>query len=94
MLFLAILGTQALADTQNLPKILKNNFDLSSSLIPVSEIHQGGPPRDGIPAIESPKYLPISGVDYLKENNLVLGMEMNGIARAWPHSDFDLTRNC
>lgn len=83
-LFLTILGTQALADTQNPTKIQKNDFDLSGSLIPVSEIHQGGPPRDGIPAIESPKYLPISEVDYLQENDLVLGIEMNGVARAYP----------
>ncbi|MDG2175582.1 MAG: hypothetical protein P8M72_05570 [Gammaproteobacteria bacterium] len=25
----------------------KNGFDLADSLIPVDEIHQGGPPRDG-----------------------------------------------
>ena len=84
MLFLAILGTPALADTQNQPKIQKNDFDLSDSLIPVSEIHQGGPPRDGIPAIESPEYLSISEVDYLEDDDLVLGLKLNGVARAFP----------
>lgn len=82
--FLAILGTQALADTETQDKLKKNHFDLSGSLIPVSEIHQGGPPRDGIPSIDSPEYLPISKVDYLKDDDLVLGLELNGIAKAFP----------
>ncbi|MBV1913986.1 MAG: DUF3179 domain-containing protein [Pseudomonadales bacterium] len=75
----AISATALAAGTTN-----KNGFDLSDSLIPVSEIHQGGPPRDGIPSINSPEYLQISQVDYLKDDDLVLGLELNGIARAYP----------
>ena len=34
----------------------KNGFALSNALIPVNEILSGGPPRDGIPAIDNPKF--------------------------------------
>lgn len=61
-----------------------NGFDLSSSLIPAAEILRGGPPRDGIPAIDKPVYMPVSETRYLKDTDLVLGLEHNGIARAYP----------
>lgn len=35
----------------------KNGFDLSQSLIPKEEIKKGGPPKDGIPAINTPKFI-------------------------------------
>ena len=35
----------------------KNGFDLSEALIPTDEIKPGGPPRDGIPSIDSPKFI-------------------------------------
>lgn len=32
-----------------------NGFDVSNATIPVAEIPSGGPPRDGIPAIDRPR---------------------------------------
>lgn len=34
----------------------KNGFDLEQALVPADEIMQGGPPRDGIPAINDPRF--------------------------------------
>ena len=34
---------------------VRNGFDLSRSAIPTAEILGGGPPRDGIPALDQPK---------------------------------------
>ena len=34
-----------------------NGFDLSGGLLPENEIHQGGPPRDGIPSLDEPKFI-------------------------------------
>lgn len=73
-----LLGAEALASST------LNGFDLSKSLIPTAEILRGGPPRDGIPAIDRPTYLPASDARYLKDSDLVLGLEYNGIARAYP----------
>lgn len=62
----------------------KNGFNLDNSSIPVSEIHYGGPAKDGIPAIDQPKFLPALQARFLKPTDEVLGLYHNGIARAYP----------
>ncbi|MCH7958717.1 MAG: DUF3179 domain-containing protein [Candidatus Hydrogenedentes bacterium] len=61
-----------------------NGFDLSNASIPIDEILRGGPPRDGIPAILHPKFVPVGGVDYLRDTDRVVGFVQDGIARAYP----------
>jgi hypothetical protein len=61
-----------------------NGFDLSDSLVPVEEIHHGGPARDGIPAIDRPRFVNASVVDYLLGDDRVLGINRNGISKAYP----------
>lgn len=34
-----------------------NGFKIKDPLIPIDEILSGGPPRDGIPAINAPKFI-------------------------------------
>jgi len=41
-----------------------NGFDVRGSLIPADEIYQGGPPRDGIPALDKPKFIKANKVDF------------------------------
>ncbi len=62
----------------------KNGFDLANSTIPVSKILSGGPARDGIPSIDKPKFLTANKADYLKSADRVIGVEINGRARAYP----------
>ena len=61
----------------------KNGFDLSEASIPAGEILQGGPPRDGIPSIDNPKFV---GGDkaQLADDDLILGLAVNNDARAYP----------
>ena len=61
----------------------KNGFDLSGASIPAGEILQGGPPRDGIPSIDNPKFV---GGDKAKlaDDDLILGLAVNNDARAYP----------
>jgi hypothetical protein len=61
-----------------------NGFDLAESTIPVSEIVRGGPPRDGIPAIDNPKFLLSDAAQFLSDDELVIGLTRNGITRAYP----------
>ncbi|MCM4157969.1 hypothetical protein DHD80_18400 [Gramella sp. AN32] len=61
----------------------KNGFDISSANIPVSEIKGGGPPKDGIPAIDNPKFLKSSEAS-LANDARILGVYENGIAKAYP----------
>lgn len=66
----------------------KNGFDLSNSLIDPNSILPGGPPRDGIPALDEPHFIPADKVDFLKKNSRVLGLAgtatKNTIVRAYP----------
>ena len=61
-----------------------NGFDIRGALVPENEIFHGGPPKDGIPSIDKPKFLPASGSHGLKPEDRVLGVFHNGIAKAYP----------
>jgi len=62
-----------------------NGFDLSESTIPAREILRGGPPRDGIPALDDPAVLPVDGADW-PDDEWVVGVAWEGVARAYPLS--------
>ena len=64
----------------------KNGFDVSNASIPVDEILAGGPPRDGIPALSDPELIDALDATYLQPNDRILGIEIDGIARAYPIS--------
>ena len=55
-----------------------NGFDVSNSLIPVKDIVQGGPPRDGIPAIFHPHYVTVQEATFMRPDDIVLGLEFEG----------------
>ncbi len=62
-----------------------NGFTVeASSLIAASDIHHGGPPKDGIPAIDHPHFIQASAANYLKHGDRVLGLYFNNIAKAYP----------
>lgn len=61
-----------------------NGFDVSDSLIPVERILVGGPERDGIPAIDAPHFIAGKEVGFLQDQDRVLGLELEGAARAYP----------
>ena len=58
------------------------NFDKHS--IPADEIRGGGPPRDGIPALISPKYVAAAKADFMRDEDLMIGLAYKGEARAYP----------
>ncbi len=49
-----------------------NGFELKDSLVPPDQILHGGPGRDGIPAIDAPKFMP-AGAANLATTDRVLG---------------------
>ena len=61
-----------------------NGFDLSDTLIPSDEIHLGGPPRDGIPSIDEPRFVTTGEAHFLRDDDRILGIVHNGQARAYP----------
>ncbi|MGH7792146.1 MAG: DUF3179 domain-containing protein, partial [Thermodesulfobacteriota bacterium] len=44
----------------------------------------GGPPRDGIPAILNPKFESVEKVKWLKDHELVTGIDFKGTQKAYP----------
>lgn len=44
----------------------------------------GGPPKDGIPSIDNPRFLPNEEIDWLPDDDLGLGIEHKGEARFYP----------
>jgi len=59
-------------------------FELDNATIPVGEIHRGGPPPDGIPSIDQPRFTAASEVDFLQDDDVVIGFSHNGVHRAYP----------
>ncbi|NIP61520.1 MAG: DUF3179 domain-containing protein [Nitrosopumilaceae archaeon] len=55
-------------------------------IVDPSKIRGGGPPKDGIPSIDNPKFAKPSEVDFLSDNSMVIGLKVNGDARAYPLS--------
>lgn len=54
-------------------------------IVPLDRIFSGGPPKDGIPSIGRPKFVSKDeGNKFLKDDDLVLGLFINGEARAYP----------
>lgn len=64
----------------------KNGFDISGSLVPQDQILSGGPRKDGIPAIDKPRFLRADEAGKLKPDDRVLGITINDIAKAYPIS--------
>ncbi|MCH8156388.1 MAG: DUF3179 domain-containing protein, partial [Nitrospinae bacterium] len=63
-----------------------SGFDYSKHSIPLDDIYDGGPGKDGIPAIMRPKFVSAEEADrgMLKNNDRVIGLVLKGKARAYP----------
>lgn len=59
----------------------KTDFDTRS--VALEEIVSGGPPRDGIPAIDQPRFVPVDTAG-LTDREGVISVRLGGQARAYP----------
>jgi hypothetical protein len=57
---------------------------LPDPLVGPEELTAGGPPPDGIPPIDEPRFLDAAEVDFLADDEPVLAIEIDGDARAYP----------
>jgi len=65
--------------------------DFSKTSIDYAEILSGGPPKDGIPAIDNPKFIPLSALEdessfSIEGSEPVVGVTIDGEMRAYPVS--------
>jgi hypothetical protein len=61
-----------------------DNPILPPPLVRPEELRPGGPPPDGIPPIDEPRFLRTAEVDFLDDREPVLALEIDGEARAYP----------
>lgn len=65
------------------------NQQKNTWLIPRDEVFDGGPGKDGIPALTDPEFIAAVEAEYLGEGDLVLGYVVGNDARAYPHTILD-----
>lgn len=59
--------------------------DFTKHSVPYEEILSGGPPKDGIPSIDSPNFTSTQSADnWLKPQEPVIALEVDNVARAYP----------
>ncbi|MCZ6711584.1 MAG: DUF3179 domain-containing protein [Gammaproteobacteria bacterium] len=63
--------------------VTKNGFQLQPGLLKPAQIRSGGPPKDGIPAINRPQFVRANDVDFLAPEDRVLGLDLDGVPRAY-----------
>lgn len=61
-----------------------NGFEMTNLDIPLTEIFQAGPGKDGIPSLEIPRFTHGERADFLKAEDVVIGIVHNGVAKAYP----------
>lgn len=82
-LVLILLGCLLIFSGSAGAQVLKTNR--AKALVPLDEIVSGGPPPDGIPAIDRPKFVAPKEADtWLEAKEPVLAVQVNGEARAYP----------
>jgi hypothetical protein len=84
-LSIACLGLSAMAQVPSDWRAEFPKADFSRHSVDLSEIFSGGPPRDGIPAIWSPAFIPVRSETRLPAREPVMTYEAEGQpARAYP----------
>jgi hypothetical protein len=56
----------------------------ASPLVPLEKIVSGGPPRDGIPSIDKPKFLSLEEATFMQDGDIIIGLRHNGMTKAYP----------
>jgi len=57
--------------------------DFTNHSVPLGELISGGPPRDGIPPLDAPRFLPI-GEEPIDDREPVIAVRVGDTARAYP----------
>ena len=58
--------------------------DFSKHSVDFDDIMSGGPPKDGIPSIDDPKFVPLDQIKGMVESEPVISLKIGGEAKAYP----------
>ena len=79
-----VISSQVAQGQQWPPSNEFSKTDFSNSLVDSSEIQSGGPPRDGIPALDDPRLIPAERADWLHPEEPVIVVTVDDESRAYP----------
>ncbi|MBI2649710.1 DUF3179 domain-containing protein [Candidatus Woesearchaeota archaeon] len=64
---------------------IKTLPDGTKYIVHPSKLLSGGPPKDGIPSIDKPRFISVEDANkFVRDDELVLGINLNGDKRAYP----------
>lgn len=84
VVFLAIGALLIFAAWLGLGKRSTTTFDLTHHTVPLDQIVDGGPGKDGIPAILEPRFVSAGDASFLLDGDRVLGLTLGHVAKAYP----------
>ncbi|MDP1948037.1 MAG: DUF3179 domain-containing protein [Nitrospirota bacterium] len=84
ILFVGVGAVLILAVWLGFGRSAKTQFDLTRYNIPLDQIVEGGPAKDGIPAILAPRFVTANDATYLANKDRVLGLSLGTEAKAYP----------
>lgn len=84
MLVVAVGAATILAAWLGLRDTSPTTFDLRRHSVPLDQIVDGGPGRDGIPALLDPLFVPVREASFLSDEDRVLGLRLGHRAKAYP----------
>ncbi len=86
-IFLAIVLITIISCTEETPSQVEK--DTSEWLVPQDEVFDGGPGRDGIPALDKLIFTSVEEASYIQNNNLVIAIKIDDIIQVYPHAILD-----
>lgn len=69
--------------------VSNTTFNDAEWLIPASEVYDGGPGKDGIPAISDPNFVGNDLIDFMDDDDLIIGIKIDNQVRGYPHPILD-----
>ena len=67
------------------PASIKVDTQGRKYIVDPDKILSGGPPKDGIPSLDNPKFVSVSEADrWIRDNELVLAIDYKGVKRVYP----------
>jgi len=70
-------------------EVATKNSNARDWSVPLNQVRDGGPGKDGIPALENPAMIPADQADYINDDDLVIGYINGDEVRAYPHKILD-----
>jgi len=87
--FLILVSVISCEEKSSAPRVSAGSVGSGGWSIPYEQVYDGGPGKDGIPALENPLMISSDEATGLSDEDLVVGVLFDGEARAYSHQVLD-----